>query len=151
MSPFTFHPISSVSWSLLHGPNLPQIMMRLAFYHVFSTILCHSLVLAFSLQSLDDAPVMHFTLARRGGAMNATLPPPHDHVDLAFLSAELQRAESRFNLTQREVAGNRLVRKAKMHVDDGSDRNEGILMGDVAAKGIWSVLLPSQSQLGDDI
>ena len=89
------------------------------------------------LRSLDIAPVVHFTLTRRGGKFPPT-EVGHDHVDLGYLSQQLERTEARFNLTQRQVAGNKLVRKAK-GAPAGSG-NEGDLMGDVAAEGTWLVI-----------
>lgn len=83
--------------------------------------------------SLDTAPVIHFTLARRHGPINATVGPA-DVAILPNISHELEKAEARFNLTKREVKGNKLVRKAKeARGYDGS----GMLMGDVAGEGIW--------------
>lgn len=81
------------------------------------------------LRSLDSAPVLHFTLARRDGAINAT-EYLQDYVNLEYLAKEIERTESRFNLTKREVKGNKLVRKAKV-------KDDGLLMGDVAGSGIW--------------
>ena len=82
---------------------------------------------------LDDPPALHFTIARRGGTINATAYL-RDYVNLPTLSHELEKAEARFNLTKRVVKGNKLVRKAK---DVGESDQEGILMGEVAAEGIW--------------
>ena len=103
---------------------------------VLATLCLISLVLASPsrLRSLDTVPVVHFTLARRGGPF---APTEHlrDNVNLTHLAAEQNKAESRFNLTKREVKGNKLVRKAKVNVVGG--RNEGVLMGEVAAEGVW--------------
>ena len=89
------------------------------------------------LRSLDTAPVLHFALSRRGGVFtgNEFLK---DCVNLTYLAQELERTESRFNLTTRVVKGNRLVRKAKL---DESLRDEGALMGKVADDGLWFELL----------
>ena len=82
------------------------------------------------LRSFDDAPVVHFTLARRGGAF------PTDAVaNLTFLKEELEKTEGRFNLTRREVRGNKLVRKAREKAVGGKD--EGGLMGSVGLDGRW--------------
>ncbi len=89
------------------------------------------------LRNLDNAPVLHFTLARRGGGFTAT-EPGRDLVNLTYLVEELDKAEGRFNLTRREVKGNKLVRKAKLNEHGGKD--EGALMGSVAADGIWFIL-----------
>ena len=66
--------------------------------------------------------------------MNGTVTG-RDHVDLATLSLELQKTENRFNLTKREVSGNKLVRKARLQATDGT--KDGVLMGEVASNGIW--------------
>ena len=88
------------------------------------------------LRSLDTAPVLHFTLARRGGEFTAT-ETGRDLVNLTYLVQELDKSEARFNLTRREVKGNKLVRKAKIIETGGK---EGALMGSVAANGIWCTL-----------
>ncbi len=75
-------------------------------------------------------PVLHFTIARRGGAF-----PTENIANLTFLTDELARAEARFNLTRREVRGNKLVRKAKARGVGG--REEGKLMGDLGLGGRW--------------
>lgn len=89
-----------------------------------------------SLRSLDNAPVLHFTLARRGGGFAAT-EHSGDNVNLTYLARELDKTEGRFDLTKREVKGNKLVRKAKTSAAGG--RNEGVLMGEVAADGTWYI------------
>ncbi|KAL8712049.1 MAG: hypothetical protein Q9220_003745 [cf. Caloplaca sp. 1 TL-2023] len=86
------------------------------------------------LQSLDNAPVVHFTLARRGGTFEATIPG-NDSLEMDYLLQELHRAEARFNFTRREVKGNKLVRKAKSKAVGGNDDES--LMGDIAANGTW--------------
>lgn len=75
--------------------------------------------------------------------MNATIQQ-QDIVDLGNLSVELQRTESRFNLTRREVAGNKLVRKAR--VQEAGGKADGMLMGEVAANGIWYEFCPRKYQ-----
>lgn len=75
-------------------------------------------------------PVLHFTIARRGGAF-----PTETIANLTFLTDELARAEARFNLTRREVRGNKLVRKPKAKGVGG--REEGRLMGDLGLDGRW--------------
>ena len=94
-------------------------------------VLCNDALL----RSLDADPVLHFTLRRRGRPFDSTGFATSD-VDFAHLEQELIRTEARFNLTKREVKGNRLVRKSKENVSLGG-KNEGRLMGDVAADGIW--------------
>lgn len=96
------------------------------------------------LRALDNAPVLHFTLARRGGEFTAT-ENGRDIVNLTYLVEELDRAEARFNLTRREVKGNKLIRKAKLNELRGMD--EGALMGSVAGGGIWCILLPLQAEI----
>lgn len=86
------------------------------------------------LAALDGAPVMHFTLKRRGGAFEAT-KAGNDSVDLNTLVEQLANVESRYNLTRRVVKGNKLVRKAKPLKIDGQSDNA--LMGDVASNGTW--------------
>lgn len=88
------------------------------------------------LRSLDVAPVFHFTLTRRGGNFAAT-EWTKDYVNLTYLTQEVEKIEDRFNLTQRVVKGNKLVRKAKIDGTKGSD--EGALMGKIAEDGLWSV------------
>ena len=86
-----------------------------------------------ALHALDSAPVIHFTLARRGGVVNTTVFSK-DYVNLPNLLQDLEKAEGRFNLTKRAVKGNKLVRKAK---DVGGGGEEGVLMGEVSAEGVW--------------
>lgn len=86
------------------------------------------------LRDLDNAPVLHFTLARRGGVFAAT-ELGQDFVNLTYLAQELDKVEARFNLTRREVKGNKLVRTAKSNELRRSD--EGGLMGEVATDGVW--------------
>lgn len=90
------------------------------------------------LRSLDTAPVLHFTLTRRGGKFAPT-EFGRDYVNMTFLAQELERTEARFNLTQRQFKGNKLVRKAK-DVSVGG-KEEGTLMGEVSEEGIWCVEL----------
>ena len=95
------------------------------------------------LRSLDTAQVLHFTLSRRGGKLAPTVVGC-DYVDLDYLAQELERTEARFNLTQRQVEGNKLVRRPKDASAVGKD--EGALMGEVAEKGIWYVVLSSDDE-----
>jgi len=92
-----------------------------------------SFVSASNLQALDNAPVLHYTLFRRGGVFAAT-EPTHQSVNTTYLARELDRTEKRYTLTKREVKGNKLVRKAKGFAG-GS--NGGELMSNVHADGIW--------------
>lgn len=111
--------------------------MHLLSLLVFLVTLKHSALVSTSiLRSLDNAPVLHFTLTRRGGKFAPT-EYGRDYVNLTYLVQELETTEARFNLTKREVKGNKLIRKAKG--DGGGGRTEGALMGEVASDGIWSV------------
>ncbi len=96
------------------------------------------------LRTLDNAPVLHFTLARRGGEFTAT-EYGRDLVNLTYLVEELDKAEARFNLTRREVKGNKLVRKAKLNELGG--REKGALMGSVTGGGIWCILFQLQPEV----
>ena len=87
-----------------------------------------------ALRSLEDVPVIHFTINRRHGTFAATVPG-NDWVDLAQLIKQLESVECQFNLTKREVKGNKLVRKAKSSGIGG--RVETSLMGDIASSGAW--------------
>lgn len=75
-------------------------------------------------------PTLHFTIARRTGAF-----PTEAIANLTFLADELATAEARFNLTRREVRGNKLVRKAKGRGVGGKE--EGELMGELGLAGRW--------------
>lgn len=86
------------------------------------------------LQALDEAPVVHFTLSRRGGTFEATRPG-NDSIGMDFLLEQLADVEAAFNLTRREVRGNKLVRKAKSQSVGGRD-DDG-LMGVMALNGSW--------------
>ncbi|KAL8673274.1 MAG: hypothetical protein Q9168_002312 [Polycauliona sp. 1 TL-2023] len=113
--------------------------MRQIFRAVFSTsLLVASIPPAYGsqkiLHSLDHAAVVHFTIARRGGTFEATVPG-NDSVEMDFLLEQLQMAEARFNLTRREVKGNKLIRKAKSRALGGKDDDE--LMGQIASNGTW--------------
>ena len=99
-----------------------------------SGLLSYTLATAPALPSLDTAPVLHFTLTRRGGKFAPT-EFARDYVNLTYLAQELEKTEARFNLTKREVKGNKLVRKAKSNEVGGRDPSG--LMGEVAADGIW--------------
>ena len=72
-----------------------------------------------------SSQVLHFPIARRTGPF-----PTQTIANLTFLTDELAKAEARFNLTRREVRGNKLVRKVK-------EREEGKLMGELGVGGRW--------------
>ena len=101
---------------------------------LLSGLLSSTLATATAPRSLDAAPVLHFTLTRRGGKFAPT-EFALDHVNLTYLAQELERTEARFNLTKREVKGNKLVRKPKSNDVGGKDSNA--LMGEVATEGNW--------------
>ena len=61
-----------------------------------------------------------------------------DHVNLTLLAQELEKTESRFDLTRRVVKGNKLVRKAKVDGLKGPDGGE--LLKQVAGNGLWFVI-----------
>lgn len=114
---------------------------------IFFVLICCGLVGSLqgpqsTLHALDDAPVMHFTLERRGGTFEATRPG-NDSVEMDVLLEELQKIEARFNLTRREVRGNKLVRKAKSHAVGGKDDED--LMGELALNGTWWAHLKHRS------
>lgn len=99
-------------------------------------LLTASTATASSLQALDNAPVLHYTLHRRGGAFAST-EHDRDNINMTFLTRELERTEKRYSLTKREVKGNKLVRKAKS--DAASDGDGGNIMSNVQADGTWFV------------
>ena len=86
------------------------------------------------LQSLDEAPVIHFTLERRGGPFSATSWPT-DCANFTYLTQQVETIESRFNLTKREYKGNKLVRKTKTEESGGSGKD--MLFASVAVIGNW--------------
>ena len=75
-------------------------------------------------------PAVHFTLARRDGAF-----APNRTANLDYLLEQLAAAEARFNLTQREVHGNRVVRAPKSGAAGGPESSK--LIGDIGRKGNW--------------
>ena len=119
----------------MHLLSFLAITASCVFHLIEATITDHSV-----LRSLDDVPVIHFTINRRHGAFVATVPE-NDWVDLDQLLKELEWAECRFNLTKREVKGNKLVRKAKS-TGIGGKAGTG-LMGEVASSGAWYSTCPS--------
>ena len=88
----------------------------------------------------NGPPALHFPLFRRGGpfAQNRT-------ADLDLLKEQLAFAEARFNLTQRKVHGNKIVRTPKdRNAAGGSD---GSLIGEIGRLGNWYALKLSRVQL----
>ena len=106
------------------------LVLNLVLYALVPKTYCSQTVL----QSLDEAPVIHYTLSRRGGTFEAT-EPGNDFVELDILLQQLEKVEATFNLTRREVKGNKLVRKAKFRAEGGKD-DDG-LMGELASNGTW--------------
>ena len=132
---------SAVSTHHLAHTQHHNIAMQLPAFSVTWAALFLSLTVATApvLRSLDNAPVLHFTLFRRGGKF-APIEHTYDYVNMTYLAQELEKTESRFNLTQREVKGNKLVRKAKSN-GFGSEEN-GLTMGEKTTDGIWYVNRP---------
>ncbi|TKA67258.1 hypothetical protein B0A49_10347 [Cryomyces minteri] len=74
---------------------------------------------------------IHFTISRRGGPF-----PTSDVANLTYLSEQLAAAEARFDLTRREIRGNKVVRVAKPR-GGGGLRENGVLLGEVGRDGNW--------------
>jgi hypothetical protein len=89
-----------------------------------------------SLRDLDELPVIHFTISRRGGPFES-FAPGEEVANHKHLANVLLKIEDRFNLTRREVKGNKLVRKAKIRGVGGNDM--GKLISEVAQDGRWYV------------
>ena len=119
---------------LTYEPSNSVVMHFLPPLVLLSGLLSYTLATAQALRSPDTAPALHFTLTRRGGKFSPT-EFALDYVNLTYLAQELEKTEARFNLTKREVKGNKLVRKAKSNDAGGKDSNA--LMGEVATDGIW--------------
>ena len=114
-------------------------MLLLSFFITGIALICFLFAVATAsnlqlIQSLDDSPVLHFKLRRRGGSFLSN-EKEHQIANLTYLAAELERVEARFNLTRREVKGNTLIRKAKEKTIGLRDERD--LMGKVAEKGHW--------------
>ncbi|KAI9669465.1 MAG: hypothetical protein M1817_004690 [Caeruleum heppii] len=89
-----------------------------------------SLLLCTLCHSTTPLSVLHFTISRRGGPF-----PTNDVADFDFLTAQLAAAEARFNLTRRDMHGNKVVRKPK---ERGAGSRDGdLLMGEVGRQGNW--------------
>ncbi len=95
-------------------------------------VLAALLALTTPILGANSSPVVHFTLARRGGAF-----PTENVANLTYLAEELASAEARFNQTKREINGNKVVRKPKEKGVGGGDF--GLLMGEVGQQGRWYV------------
>ncbi|KAI9797485.1 MAG: hypothetical protein M1825_005993 [Sarcosagium campestre] len=76
------------------------------------------------------ASVLHYPIVRRGGPFRTDTG-----VNFTFLSEQLTSAAARFNLTHREIKGNKVVRRAKASGLHGSEH--GLLMGEVGRAGNW--------------
>lgn len=80
--------------------------------------------------AFDPPPTIHYTINRRGGAFQED-----QLANLPFLAEQLATTEARFDLTRREVAGNKVVRVPK---DTGvGDAENGRLQADVGRTGNW--------------
>lgn len=112
-------------------PDCSIIMHFLAVVLTTALILYNTVTTTAVLRSLDNAPVQHFTITRRGGKFEPTVFGC-DYVNMTYLAQELAKTEARFNLTKREVKGNKLIRKAKSDGSRGRDLTE-----QVATEGIW--------------
>ena len=119
---------------LKQKPSKSLVMHLITPLVLLSGLLSSTLATATAPRSLDVAPVLHFTLTRRGGKFSPT-EFARDYVNLTYLAQELEKTEARFNLTKREVKGNKLVRKAKSN--DAGGKDSSALMGEVAVDGIW--------------
>lgn len=75
-------------------------------------------------------PTLHFPLFRRGGPF-----APNRTADLDFLKDQLAAAEARFNLTQREVRGNKIVRAPNAKNAGGAESAK--LIGEIGRLGNW--------------
>lgn len=110
--------------------SFTAFLLILVLYTLISDTFCSQTILQF----LDEAPIIHYTLTRRGGTFEATRPG-NDSLEIDFLLRQLEKVETRFNLTRREAKGNKLVRKAKSKAVGGKD-DDG-LMGELAVNGTW--------------
>ena len=78
----------------------------------------------------NQPPTLHFPLFRRGGPF-----APNRTADLDFLKDQLAAAEARFNLTQREVRGNKIARAPKSKDAGGAENAQ--LLGEIGRLGNW--------------
>ena len=125
--------MSSVNSNFVHF--LAKMFLKAGFFLAVCTLICTVNGNNAVLRSLDPAPILHFTLNRRNGPFDPTKFTTIV-ADLERLEQEIMRTESRFNLTKREVKGNRLVRKPKSNAGVGG-MDEGRLLGEVATDGVW--------------
>ena len=88
------------------------------------------LTTALAVPSPSSPSVLHYTVHRRDGAF----PTPRI-ANLTFLAEAVVAAEARFNLTRREMNGNKVVRKAKEDGVGGAEHAR--LMADVGRHGGW--------------
>ena len=113
------------------------IMYFLSLILFTTTIINGALASSSNLQvirSLDNLPVLHLTISRRGGPFEV-LGLGHEVANFTYLTEELEKVEQRFNLTRREVKGNKLVRKAKQNNGGGDELSS--LTGQVSEHGRW--------------
>ena len=77
-----------------------------------------------------QAPVIHYTIQRRGGAFAL------DHVvNLTDLTIQLHDAEARFNITRREMQGNKVIRVSREKATINGEVSG--LNGEVGRNGTW--------------
>ncbi|KAB8337321.1 hypothetical protein FH972_021621 [Carpinus fangiana] len=79
----------------------------------------------------QQPPTVHFPIFRRGGIFAGA----NWTADLPYLLEQVHAAESRFNLTQREVRGNKVVRVPKDGALGGGEAST--LMGSIGSKDRW--------------
>ena len=132
-------------WSILptQQPTESPFMMLQTLTILLTTLPLLTSTSPSLLRTLTPVPVAHFTLSRRNGAFSSTEFPNSDNANLTHLSTQLAKAEARFDLTRREVKGNRLVRTAKTDRSGGREDGDGDggvgmgLMGGVGGEGVW--------------
>lgn len=79
----------------------------------------------------NTPPTLHFPVFRRGGPF-----APNRTADLDLLKDQLTATEARFNLTQREVRGNKIARAPKSKEAGGGENAQ--LLGEIGRLGNWS-------------
>ncbi|KAL2352563.1 aspartic peptidase domain-containing protein [Cryomyces antarcticus] len=109
-------------------------------FAAYTLVLTLTSVLAVRPPEPPSSPsTIHFTISRRGGPF-----PTSDVANLTYLSEQLAAAEARFDLTRREIRGNKVVRVAKPRGGGGLKEN-GVLLGEVGRDGNWFAKL----EMGD--
>lgn len=90
---------------------------------------------------LPQPPALHFPIYRRGGIFAGA----NWLADLPYLLEQVHLAESRFNSTQREVRGNKVVRVPKERDLGGGESSS--LMGSIGEPDRWFVFSPPESYI----